>query len=272
MHLTTHGSVRYGSTSFRNVHVTRGPTSNVQVSQPISVCAPHPPPQPLILMIMIIAWHCELQHSQDLRGPMHANSRCPPLATAPQPPSSHTSSARLHGQQEPHLPERHPRRALLTPPVQLRSTFTGLTIPRLPLNRNLSAFAQSTTGNRSANPGSNSPLTTPIPLPPVPNTCRRHANSVRCTRPGRAALPVVPARMPRCPPLLLRMHPQPTYSAPSHCMPRRSVTARRCASRPSISAILATLGPSACSPSYDRFCTVIFFWKLSSETPLYMRA
>ncbi|GLC33526.1 hypothetical protein PLESTM_000080900 [Pleodorina starrii] len=38
-----------------------------------------------------------------------------------------------------------------------------------------------------------------------------------------------------------------------YCMPSRSVTARRCASSPSTSAILATEGPRFWSPSYDRF-------------------
>lgn len=33
-----------------------------------------------------------------------------------------------------------------------------------------------------------------------------------------------------------------------------------------------TVGPRPCSPAGVRVCTVIFFWKLSSDTPLYMRA
>ena len=51
-------------------------------------------------------------------------------------------------------------------------------------------------------------------------------------------------------------------------IPRRSVTARLCASSPSTSAILATDGPSRWSPSYVNDCTVIFFWNESRDTPL----
>ena len=35
---------------------------------------------------------------------------------------------------------------------------------------------------------------------------------------------------------------------------------------------MRTVGPRPCSPAGVRVCTVIFFWKLSSDTPLYMRA
>src|SRR5690554_705188 len=52
----------------------------------------------------------------------------------------------------------------------------------------------------------------------------------------------------------------------------RSVTAFPCAWSPSISARVSTTGPRACSPSGVACWMVMLFWKLSRETPLYIRA
>ena len=50
------------------------------------------------------------------------------------------------------------------------------------------------------------------------------------------------------------------------------VTALLWASRPSTAAMWATAGPTFLNPSSVRLCTVIFFWKVSRDTPLYILA
>mmetsp|Transcript_2610 Transcript_2610/g.2893 ORF Transcript_2610/g.2893 Transcript_2610/m.2893 type:complete len:91 (+) Transcript_2610:416-688(+) len=62
------------------------------------------------------------------------------------------------------------------------------------------------------------------------------------------------------------------YSGLMSGMPRRLVTALRCASSPSTEHMVATWGPNSFNPSSVNSWTVMCFWKESNETPLYIFA